>query len=175
MPRPAPRRLPKPLPPSKSSASAFRNGHLRVAVCVFGIHFSMSMQTETVPSVRLDLWLWAARFFKTRALAKHAIETGKVDVGGQRAKPSRSVRVGDALVVVRGEERFEIEVAALSDMRGPASVAQALYRESDASKLAREQARALRAAERAGFRPPETKPDKRARRLIRALGDIDAL
>jgi len=135
----------------------------------------MSMQTETVPSVRLDLWLWAARFFKTRALAKHAIETGKVDVGGQRAKPSRSVRVGDALVVVRGEERFEIEVAALSDMRGPASVAQALYRESDASKLAREQARALRAAERAGFRPPETKPDKRARRLIRALGDIDAL
>jgi len=175
MPRPAPRRLPKPLPPSKSSASAFRNGHLRVAVCVFGIHFSMSMQTETVPSVRLDLWLWAARFFKTRALAKHAIETGKVDVGGQRAKPSRSVRVGDALVVVRGEERFEIEVAALSDMRGPASVAQALYRESDASRLAREQARALRAAERAGFRPPETKPDKRARRLIRALGDIDAL
>jgi len=175
MPRPAPRRLPKPLPPSKSSASAFRNGHLRVAVCFFGIHFSMSMQTETVPSVRLDLWLWAARFFKTRALAKHAIETGKVDVGGQRAKPSRSVRVGDALVVVRGEERFEIEVAALSDMRGPASVAQALYRESDASKLAREQARALRAAERAGFRPPETKPDKRARRLIRALGDIDAL
>ena len=59
-------------------------------------------------------------------------------------------------------------------MRGPASIAQALYRESDASKLAREQARATRAAERAGFRAPETKPDKRARRLIRALGDIDA-
>ena len=135
----------------------------------------MPMHTEPVASVRLDLWLWAARFFKTRALAKHAIETGKVDVGGQRAKPSRSVRVGDALVVVRGEERFEIEVAALSDMRGPASVAQALYRESDASKLAREQARASRVAERAGFSPPESKPDKRARRLIRALGDIDAL
>ena len=134
----------------------------------------MSMQTEPAASVRLDLWLWAARFFKTRALAKHAIETGKVDVGGQRAKPSRSVRIGDALVVARGEERFEIEVNALSDMRGPASTAQALYRESDASKLAREQARALRAAERGGFRAPETKPDKRARRLIRALGDIDA-
>ena len=125
-------------------------------------------------SVRLDLWLWAARFFRTRSLAKQAIETGKVDVGGQRAKPSRSVRIGDALVVARGEERFEIEVNALSDMRGPASTAQALYRESDASKLAREQARALRAAERGGFRAPETKPDKRARRLIRALGDIDA-
>ena len=133
------------------------------------------MHTEADASVRLDLWLWAARFFKTRALAKQAIETGKVDVGGQRAKPSRGVRIGDALVVQRGDERFEIEVLALSDTRGPASVAQALYRESDASKLAREQSRALRAAERAGFQPPETKPDKRARRLIRALGDIDAL
>ena len=135
----------------------------------------MTIDATAAAGVRLDVWLWAARFFKTRALAKHAIETGKVEIGGQRAKPSRSVRVGDALVVVRGEERFEIEVAALSDMRGPASVAQALYRESDASRLAREQARALRAAERAGFRPPETKPDKRARRLIQALGDIDAL
>ena len=133
------------------------------------------MHTEPVASVRLDLWLWAARFYRTRALAKHAIETGKVDVGGQRAKPSRSVRIGDVLVVARGEERFEIEVVALSDTRGPASIAQALYRESVASKLAREQANALRAAERAGFRAPETKPDKRARRLIRALGDLDAL
>ena len=135
----------------------------------------MPMHTEPVASVRLDLWLWAARFYRTRALAKHAIETGKVDAGGQRAKPSRSVRIGDVLVVARGEERFEIEVVALGDVRGPASIAQALYRESDASKLAREQAKALRAAERNCFRAPETKPDKRARRLIRALGDIDAL
>ena len=135
----------------------------------------MPIPSEAHDSVRLDLWLWAARFFKTRALAKAAIETGKVEVGGQRAKPSRSVRVGDALIVQRGEERFEVEVAGLSDMRGPASVAQALYRESNASRLAREQARALRAAERAGYRAPESKPDKRARRLIRALGDIDAL
>lgn len=135
----------------------------------------MTTQGETIATVRLDLWLWAARFHKTRALAKQAIETGKVDVGGQRAKPSRGVRIGDALIIARGDERFEVEVLALSDVRGPASVAQALYRESDASKLARERARALRAAERAGFRPPDTKPDKRARRLIRALGDIDAL
>lgn len=126
-------------------------------------------------SVRLDLWLWAARFFKTRALARHAIETGKVLVGGQRAKPARGVRIGDALVVQRLEERFEVEVLALGRVRGPARVAQTLYRESDASRLAREQARAQRAAERAGFQPPETKPDKRARRLIRALGDIDLL
>lgn len=125
--------------------------------------------------VRLDLWLWAARFFKTRALAKHAIETGKVEVGGQRAKPARSVRVGDTLVVQRAQERFEVEVLALGSVRGPASVAQTLYRESAASRLAREQARAQRMAERAGYQPPEGKPDKRARRLIRALGDIDAL
>ena len=132
------------------------------------------MSDETA-SVRLDLWLWAARFFKTRALAKAAIETGRVEVGGQRAKPARAVRAGDALRVQRLDERFEIEVLALSAVRGPASVAQALYRESESSRLAREQARAERAAERAGFQPPETKPDKRARRLIRALGDLDAL
>ena len=125
--------------------------------------------------VRLDLWLWAARFFKSRSLAKQAIETGKVEIGGQRAKASRAVRVGDPLRIVRAGEVFEIEVRALSDTRGPASVAQTLYSESDASRLAREQARALRAAERAGFQPPESKPDKRARRLLRALGDIDAL
>ena len=129
---------------------------------------------DEVASVRLDLWLWAARFFKTRALAKHAIDTGKVEIGGQRAKPARGVRVGDALQVTRLEERFEIEVLALGTVRGPASVAQTLYRESDASKQAREQVRAQRAAERAGYHPPDTKPDKRARRLIRALGDIDA-
>lgn len=131
--------------------------------------------TEEAASVRLDLWLWAARFFKTRALAKHAIDTGKVEIDGQRAKPARGVRVGDALLVSRLDERFEVEVLALSTTRGPASVAQALYRESESSRLAREQARAQRAAERAGYHPPDTKPDKRARRLIRALGDIDAL
>lgn len=143
-----------------------------------GLYNALTMtpeDTDNATAVRLDVWLWAARFFKTRALAKHAIETGKIDLGGQRAKPSRGVRIGDALVVVRLEERYEVEVLALSDVRGPASVAQCLYRESEASRLTREQARALRAAERTGFRPPETKPDKRARRLIRALGDIDAL
>lgn len=127
-----------------------------------------------VQTVRLDLWLWAARFFKTRSVAKHAIETGKIDVGGQRAKASRGVRPGDALRIVRGDEIFEVEVRALSDTRGPASVAQTLYAESEASRAAREHARAVRAAERTGYRAPETKPDKRARRLIRALGDIDA-
>jgi ribosome-associated heat shock protein Hsp15 len=124
---------------------------------------------------RIDVWLWAARFFKTRSLAKLAVESGKVEVGGQRAKPSRLVRVGDGLLVRRGEEAFEIVVRALSDVRGPAKVAQALYEENEASRQRRENARATRAAERAGYRAPETKPDKRARRLIRALGDIDAI
>lgn len=134
----------------------------------------MTGDDNAMDAIRLDLWLWAARFFRTRALAKQAIETGKVEVGGQRAKPSRGVHVGDVLVVARGEERFEIEVLALSGVRGPASVAQALYRESESSQLARERMRATRAAERAGYQPPDGKPDKRARRLIRALGDIDA-
>ncbi len=129
---------------------------------------------DAAATVRLDLWLWAARFYKTRALAKHAVETGKVDVGGQRAKPSRTLRVGDALRIARGEELFEVAVLALCDRRGPASVARTLYEESEASRVERERIRAFRAAERAGYRPPETKPDKRARRLIRALGDIDA-
>ena len=136
---------------------------------------AMAQKPEEDDKVRLDKWLWAARFFKTRALAKHAIETGKVEVGGQRAKPSRSVRVGDALKVSRGEEVFLVEVRDLSGTRGPASAAQLLFAETEASRLQREQARALRIAERNGYRAPESKPDKRARRLIRALGDIDAM
>jgi ribosome-associated heat shock protein Hsp15 len=133
------------------------------------------MNNATAPeSVRLDLWLWAARFFKTRAIAKQAIETGKIEIDGQRAKPARGVRIGDSLKVARGEEIFEIEVLALSAVRGPASVAQTLYAETEASRAKRESDRAERAAARAGYRAPETKPDKRARRLIRALGDIDA-
>ena len=133
------------------------------------------MSGAAMEAVRLDIWLWAARFYKTRALAKQAIDTGKVELGGQRAKPSRGVRVGDALLVERSGERFEIEVLVLDDVRGPAVAAERLYRESEASRLAREQARAAHAAERAGYQPPGTKPDKRARRLIRALGDIDSL
>lgn len=129
---------------------------------------------DIAPTVRLDQWLWAARFFKTRSLAKQAIENGRVEVDGQRAKPARAVRLGDRLDVRRGDERFEVEVLGLSAERGPAPVAQALYSESEASRLRREQARAERAARRDGYRPPEQRPDKRARRLIRALGDIDS-
>ncbi len=132
------------------------------------------MQSEDT-TVRLDLWLWAARFYRTRSLAKQAIDSGKVDVGGQRAKASRTVRVGDTMRVVRGDEAFEIVVAGLSGQRGPASVAQALYSESEASKAKRLETIAGLRAGRAGYQAPQHKPDKRARRLIRALGDIDAI
>ena len=132
------------------------------------------IDTPSPETVRLDQWLWAARFFKTRSLARQAVDNGKVEIGGQRAKPARSVRIGDGMRVVRGEETFEIEVRALSDRRGPASAAQALYAESESSRTRREAERTARAAERAGYKAPEAKPDKRARRLIRALGDLDA-
>lgn len=128
------------------------------------------------PGVRLDVWLWAARFFKTRALAKAAVEGGKIELNAQSVgKPAKTVRVGDRLGIRRLEDRFEIEVLGLSEQRGPAPVAQALYREDEAARAKREAERAERAAARAGYRAPEGKPDKRARRLIRALGDIDAL
>ena len=128
----------------------------------------------TTGGMRLDAWLWAARFFKTRSLAKHAVELGRVQVEGQHAKPSRLVRPGLRLKVERGNEVFDVEVKALADHRGPATFARTLYEESEASRIARENARALARAAHAGYRAPESKPDKRARRLIRALGYIDA-
>lgn len=130
---------------------------------------------ESAPAIRIDQWLWAARFFRTRALAKQAVEAGRVQIEQATCKPARPVRVGDALTIRRGDERFEIEVLAVSDRRGSASVAQGLYRESEVSRARRLEELAQRKAERAGFKPPESKPDKRARRLIRALGDIEML
>lgn len=124
--------------------------------------------------VRIDLWLWAARFFKTRALAKEAVVLSRVRISGQPCKPSRTVRLGDRIEIERAGETWQVEVSGLSDTRGPATVAQQLYREDEASRLRREAERALRAAERAGYQPPAHRPDKRARRLIQALGDIDA-
>lgn len=134
------------------------------------------MTDSLLPSVRADIWLWAARFFKTRALAKQAIEGGKLSVNDTpSAKPAKALHVGDRLLVTRGEDRFELTVLALTEQRGPASVAHALYAESDASRVAREAAREQRRIDSAGYHAPQGKPDKRARRLIRALGDLDAL
>lgn len=131
--------------------------------------------SEGESGVRLDLWLWAARFFKTRALAKKAIELGQVRIDGQPLKPSRAVRVGVALQIERAGERYEVEVRGLSGQRGAASIAQQLYVESDASIAARLAEREKRRFEAQGYQAPETRPNKRQRRLIQALGDLDAL
>lgn len=127
-----------------------------------------------VAGTRLDVWLWAARFFKTRALAKQAIDGGKVRVGDAVGKPAKLVHVNDRLTIARGEDRYEIDIIALIEQRGSAAVALACYRETDAGRRAREQAAEQRRLSVAGYTKPATKPDKRARRLIRALGDIDA-
>jgi ribosome-associated heat shock protein Hsp15 len=134
-----------------------------------------SADVSDTPGIRLDVWLWAARFFKTRSLAKQAIEGGKLTVGGATvAKASKLVHVDDVLVVQRGEERFELRVLGLSGARGPASVAQTLYAETDEGKARRLLEASRRRDERTGYQPPESRPNKKARRLIRALGDIDA-
>jgi len=133
-----------------------------------------SSAEASLPSVRLDLWLWAARFFKTRALAKQSIEAGRIEVDGAGTKPATGVRAGSRLRISRGEERFEVDVLALSERRGPASIAKALYSETEASATARAKAAEERRLHNAGYAKPATKPDKRARRLIHALGDIDA-
>ena len=133
------------------------------------------MEKPPITEIRADVWLWAARFFKTRSLAKQALAGGKVQMAGQAIKPSRMLRIGDSLNVVRGNELYQISVLGLSEQRGPAPVAQTLYAESEASRLQRENAREMQRLANAGYRPPQGKPDKRARRLIQALGDLDAL
>ena len=130
--------------------------------------------TEIIPSVRLDLWLWAARFYKTRSLAKQSIESGRVDVDGQSAKASRGLKSGEKLSVRRGDEVFDIEVLGLSSKRGSATIARTLYVESPESITRRAAQVEKRRLEATGYRAPLSKPDKRARRLIQALGDLDA-
>ncbi len=126
---------------------------------------------DTAETVRVDVWLWAARFFKTRSLAKAAIAGGHIDVNGDGCKPAKSLRAGDRLQITRGQERYEVEVLALSDRRGPASVAQALYRESEASAAARELAREQRRIGAGGLLRPPGRPDKHSRRRIRQFKD----
>jgi ribosome-associated heat shock protein Hsp15 len=117
-------------------------------------------------SVRMDIWLWAARFYKTRALAKKNCELGRVISHGLAAKPSREVRVGDMLRITTESGEFEIEILQLSEIRGPATVAHTLYRETEASRETRlkvaEQRKAMAAFEPA----PPRRPSKRDRRKI---------
>ena len=119
--------------------------------------------------VRMDKWLWAARFFKTRTLAARACELGRIASNGQRAKAAREVRAGDLVQVTNGGGDFQVEVLALSETRGPAAVAQTLYRETEASRESR-----LKLAEERKAMPHfealrEGKPSKRDRRKIDRL------
>lgn len=127
-------------------------------------------KTAPIEAMRVDKWLWAARFFKTRALAATAVTGGKVHVDGVRVKPARQVRVGHTLTITRGETTMAVVVARLVLMRGPAPEAQLMYTETDASRDAREASRARRRAERAdGEFTAGGRPDKRGRRILSEL------
>ena len=117
-------------------------------------------------SVRIDKWLWAARFFKTRSLAGRACELGRIQSNGQPAKPAREVRIGDMLRVTNEGGDFHVEVLGLSEVRGPASVAQTLYRETEASRELRLKVAAERRAMKQFEQLPAGRPDKRDRRRI---------
>ena len=120
--------------------------------------------------VRIDKWLWAARFFKTRSMAAQAVSGGKVHLNGGRIKPARIVQTGDELRIRRGEIEFVVIVHGLSDKRRPAKEAQLLYEETEASIQIREETREQKRLEAAGrMYGPVKRPDKRARRQIRSF------
>ena len=121
---------------------------------------------QSTKSVRIDKWLWAARFFKTRAQASKACDLGRIHSNEIEAKPARDVRVGDMLRIKNEGGEFHVEVLQLSEMRGPAAVAQTLYRETDASKEKRQRQASERKAMQQYAPIPERRPSKRDRRRI---------
>ena len=122
--------------------------------------------------VRLDRWLWAARFFKTRAQAKVAIDAGHVQLNGNRAKTAKEIGPGDELGVRRGWTTRTVIVTAIAQQRGNATVAATLYAETPDSIERREAEAARRRMERAGLKVPDTKPDKRGRRALKQLQQL---
>lgn len=125
-----------------------------------------TVASGAVDRVRLDKWLWAARFFKTRTLATEAVTGGKVHAGGQRCKPSHPVRLGEMLRIQRGLEEYQIMVRALNDRRGPATEAVLLYEETAESRQRRDALREQRRLERSPAPPPAGRPTKQDRRRI---------
>lgn len=117
--------------------------------------------------VRIDKWLWAARFFKTRSLAKKAVEQGKIKVDGQKCKPSRNLEAGNLLSIQKNEVTWVVQVLELSDRRGPAKVAQTLYQETAESIKQRESAALLRKMEFYSAPKPDKRPTKKQRRDIK--------
>lgn len=134
----------------------------------------MAQKQEEDDKVRLDKWLWAARFYKTRALAKAAIESGKVHCRGERCKPGKEPRVGDELQIRVGLEERTVEVKALSGVRRGAPEAQTLYAETEQSIAKRENAAALRKAGAMGI-TTDGKPTKKQRRQLHQLHDVSDL
>ena len=125
-------------------------------------------------SVRLDKWLWAARFFKTRSVARDAVSGGKVHLNGNRAKPGRTLSVDDVLRIQRGDDEYTITIIEVASRRGPAAVAQTLYEESDESRLKREKLVEQRKLEHEQHAGRERRPDKRQRRrLVRFKTGLD--
>ena len=117
-------------------------------------------------SVRLDKWLWAARFFKTRSVAREAVAGGKVHLNGNRAKPGRAINIGDELRIQRGEEEFIITILEAAMRRGPATVARTFYEESEEDRVRREKLAEERKLEHQQHMTRERRPDKRQRRRI---------
>lgn len=126
----------------------------------------MSNQDKTEPKVRIDKWLWAARFFKTRTLAKEAVEGGKVEYNGQRCKPGKTVDLGAELSIRQGWIDKVVTVKGLSDRRQNATIAQTMYEETEESRVQREEKLEQRRAERESQPIPFRRPNKRDRRLI---------
>jgi ribosome-associated heat shock protein Hsp15 len=119
-----------------------------------------------MPGVRIDKWLWAARFFKTRSQAARACELGRIECGKQQVKPSREVHTGDLLGIRTEGGEFELEVLLLSEIRGPAPVARTLYRETESSQEKRAKIAEQRKAGLIFSPAPEHRPSKRDRRKI---------
>lgn len=116
--------------------------------------------------MRIDKWLWAARFFKTRSLAVQAVDSGRVSLNGERCKPAKEIHLGDALRVRAGEAEWQVIVRGLSDKRGSASAAQSLYEETAGSRIRREEQAALRKLAKEPAREIRGRPTKRNRRLL---------
>lgn len=124
-------------------------------------------QFELTEKLRIDKWLWAARFFKTRSLAAQAVEGGKVKLNGQRVKPAKDLHVGDALVIHIGDYLWQVAVRELSARRGPAEAAKKLYKESEESQALRQAQAAARRVEREPAAEIHGRPTKRDRRMLK--------
>lgn len=128
-----------------------------------------NLHTPDPTPLRVDKWLWAARFYKTRRLATEALQAGHVRVNGERCKPSKCLKPGDRVSIEKNGQQFDIEVLALSGIRGNAEIAQTLYLETTESVTRREEASALARMTHGERTAPAQKPDKRERRMIRSF------